>query len=94
MTDHQHTHRLADDQFDVLADGVAMLIAELRIANRSATGEPDHSTGPAVEPWTFYSPHHKGDVAAFLDDANQLRHIPANHASEVPAGWRRVYLGI
>lgn len=85
------THRLDPEQFDVLTNGLAMLIAELRVANLGGTVEPE----PAAchhEPWQFHSPHDKLDVVAFVDDAQQVRHVPVTRADEVPKAWRRILL--
>lgn len=87
------THHLAGDQFDTLANGLIMLIAELRIANGSRR---DPEPAPAAcdhEPWTFRDsrpPH--DDVGAWIDDRNQVRHIPEKDAGDVPRHWRRVLL--
>ena len=88
------THHLAGDQFDTIANGLIMLIAELRIAN-GARRDPDPDPAPAAcdhEPWQFHSPHDKVDVVAFVDDANQVRFVAVTRADEVPAGWRRILL--
>lgn len=48
--------------------------------------------GPAVEPWTFCSPHSRCDVTAYLDDHNQVRHVPVTRTTDVPAHWRRLFI--
>lgn len=85
------THRFAEDQFDVLVNGIAGLIAELRIANGRAATAPRPAPVPG-EPWTFHSPQEKRDVVAFVDDRNQVRHVPVDRADDVPATWRMILL--
>lgn len=71
-------------------------LAEAFAAGRRAGEQP---TTPAqtpydlgLEPWTFHSPSHKADVMAYVDDRNQVRHVPLTRTSEVPKTWRRVWL--
>lgn len=45
-----------------------------------------------LEPWAFHDPAQKCDVVAYIDDRNQVRHVPASRSSEVPKAWRRVWL--
>lgn len=87
-------HRLADDQFDVIANGLVMLIAELRAANVFAgrTPEPEPTPAPAAKQWTFHDPRQKCEVGAWLDDREQVRHIPLDREDEVPGHWRKLLL--
>lgn len=90
------THHLAGDQFDVIVNGIAMLVTELRLANgprRPADAGPEPAPVTCGhEPWTFHDPRQKCDVTAFIDDRNQIRHVPLSRLGEVPGGWRRVFL--
>lgn len=45
-----------------------------------------------LAPWAFHSPSHGGDVMAYVDDRNQLRHVPSTRTAEVPPTWQRVWL--
>ncbi len=54
---------------------------------------PDTDT-PEIEHWMFYDPRQRCDVVAFLDADNQIRHVPANRAHEVPKTWRRVFIEV
>lgn len=45
-----------------------------------------------LEVWTFHDPHQQTQVAAYIDDRGQLRHVPTNRTTEVPKAWRRVWL--
>lgn len=45
-----------------------------------------------LEPWAFHSPHDRCDVVSYVDDRNQVRHVPVTRATEVPKAWRRVWL--
>lgn len=88
-------HRLADDQFETIVNGLAMLVAELRVANRFAGSAPAPEPAPPGEPldlWTFHDPHLKREVGAWVDDRNQVRHIPVTDADVVPRHWRRIRL--
>lgn len=53
---------------------------------------PELLAEAGIEPWTFHSPHDKCDVTVYVDDRNQVRHVPTSRRREVPAGWRRVLL--
>jgi len=62
---------------------------------RSAPAGPALTNDPydlGLEPWLFYDPHQKIDTMAYVDDRNQVRHVPSNRATEVPKAWRRVWL--
>jgi hypothetical protein len=87
------THHLASDQFDTIANGLIMLIAELRIANGTRRDPEPAPADCDHEPWQFTSPKPPHErLLAFVDDANQVRHVPVTRADEVPAGWRRILL--
>lgn len=92
VTEHIVTHSVDEG----LMNGLVMLIAELRIANRFAGNTPEPATVPAGcdhEPWTFRDPKPPhDDMVAFLDDRQQVRYIPTARANEVPRHWRRVLL--
>lgn len=45
-----------------------------------------------LEQWAFRSPSAGCDVVAYVDDHNQVRHVPTTRTSEVPVRWRRVWL--
>jgi hypothetical protein len=94
MPSDKITHRIADDQFDTLINGLSMLIAELRLTSHSNTtpATPEQPEAPVGEPWTFYDPHLKREVGTWVDGRNQVRHAPLNRADEVPSTWRRILL--
>jgi hypothetical protein len=46
----------------------------------------------AVEPWTFYSAAHECNLISYLDDRNQVRHVPDKSGYTVPESWRRLYV--
>jgi len=78
------------------ADGA--LAEALRAFVRAATPPPADAM-PAItpfdlglEPWAFVDPQQNCEVVAYLDDRNQLRHVPTTRASEVPGKWRRVWI--
>lgn len=47
---------------------------------------------PDVEPWVFHSPSAACDVVAYLDDHNQIRHVPVTRTVDIPGSWRRVFV--
>jgi len=64
---------------------------------RAAEPEPAeaHALTPydlGLVPWTFHDPQQRCDVMAYVDDREQVRHVPTTRATEVPASWRRVWL--
>jgi len=68
-----------------------------RRAEQQALPEPQQLTPEllaeaGIEPWTFHDPRQKCDVSVFVDDRNQVRHVPTTRRGEVPASWRRVLL--
>lgn len=65
------------------------------IVNPPQAGTPVHARTPydvGLEPWAFHSPSHGCDVMAYIDDRNQVRHVPTSRTSEVPKAWRRVWI--
>lgn len=77
---------LVEITFDPAA--LAELIRAVAREHSAATA----AAGPAVEPWKFYSPHAKCEVTAYLDDRQQLRHVPLSRTADVPKHWQRVYV--
>jgi hypothetical protein len=82
-----------------LADIDALVsVAALAIGRAAATpppADPLPTMTPydlGLEPWTFVDPQQKCEVVTYLDDRNQLRHVPTTRASEVPGKWRRVWI--
>lgn len=75
------------------------LSPELRDLLHAIVPDPDVSIDdptpaqPRLEPWTFYSPVHQRDVYAFVDDTQQVRHVPVDRCNDVPKAWRQIYLG-
>lgn len=57
-----------------------------------ANGKQDGADRPNAEPWRFHSPSAGADVAAYLDDHNQVRHVPTTRVTDVPKHWRRIYV--
>lgn len=86
----RHTHKLDEAQLDLLLNA-------LRAALTPPPAAPDdgHARTPydaGLEPWAFHSPTHGGDVMAYIDDRNQVRHVPTTRTSEVPKAWRRIWI--
>ena len=87
----EHVHRLADDQFEDLRELLGRLAGPPQVP---ADGEM-HAVTPydlGLEPWAFHDPRQRVDVVTYVDDRNQLRHVPTTRAGEVPRHWRRVWL--
>jgi hypothetical protein len=83
----RHTHKIDDAQFAAFIEAISAPLA------------PPADTVPArtpydlgLEPWTFHDPSQKVDVMAYIDDRNQVRHVPTTRTSEVPKAWRRVWI--
>lgn len=94
IQEHVHTHHLADDQFEAVV-GLLMRIATPLPAEPVPADDEQHATTPfdlGMTPWCFHSPVHGADVVAYVDDRNQLRHVPTTRATEVPKTWQRVWL--
>lgn len=53
---------------------------------------PAEVPGAHLEPWTFYSPRRSANVAAYVDDQNQVRHVGLDVEAHVPVTWRKVYV--
>jgi hypothetical protein len=86
----RHVHSLNTDQFDAIF-GVLLRAATPLPAESAASGNRNpYDIG--LEPWAFHDPGQKCDVVAYIDDRNQVRHVPVNRSSEVPKAWRRVWL--
>jgi hypothetical protein len=70
----------------------------IRSATPASQPSPPPAEAPAAAPlwdyvpWRFYAPREDCDVIAFLDDREQVRHVPAVSAANVPAGWRMLYV--
>lgn len=60
------------------------------VATEAGTTRNPYDIG--LEPWSFHDPSQKCDVVAYIDDRNQVRHVPVSRSSEVPRAWRRVWL--
>lgn len=87
----QHVHNLGPETLDAMRD----MLAALR------TGGPTHDPSCVTAqtpydlgliPWQFHDPRQKVDVVAYVDDRNQVRHVPTTRATEVPKTWQRVWL--
>lgn len=92
ITEHVHTHHLADDQFEAVVGLLMRLVTPLPAEPEA---EPAGTTTPyelGMHPWQFHSPAHGGDVIAYIDDRNQVRHVPMTRMTEVPKTWLRVWL--
>jgi hypothetical protein len=71
------------------------LLAAIRpLPPESPPADPGPDLGPQIEHWTFHDPRQACDVVAFLDPQNQIRHVPAGRAHEVPQTWRRVFIEV
>lgn len=82
-----HVHSLDAEQFDTLVS----LLVRLLPPPLPELGTP--TLEDLAEPWAFPSPRHAGEqVAAFVDDRNQVRHVLAARLAEVPASWRKIWL--
>lgn len=82
------------------------IIEALRPADPAEAPEPQRPTVPSpdellammaevgIEPWTFQRPKHPGEgqVTAYVDDHNQVRHVALSQIEDVPKHWRRIYL--
>lgn len=84
------THRLDPDQFATLVGLLAAPPAGLVAVAAAGTTRNPYDIG--LEPWSFHDPGQKCDVVAYIDDRNQVRHVPVSRSSEVPKAWRRVWL--
>jgi hypothetical protein len=84
------THRLDPDQFSTLVDLLAAKPLPATPEAAAGTSRNPHDIG--LEPWSFHDPAQKCDVVAYIDDRNQVRHVPVSRSSEVPKAWRRVWL--
>jgi hypothetical protein len=66
------------------------------LAPTPAEPEPEaHTPTPydlGLVPWVFHDSRQRCDVMAYVDDREQVRHVPTSRATEVPASWRRVWL--
>lgn len=62
-------------------------------ATPPAAAAPSPFAGPYYEPWSFYAPQEAEDVLAFLDDRQQVRHIPVSVVAQgVPSAWRQLFV--
>lgn len=80
-------------------EAVAAFIRDLMERYARVLAVPPAAPEPAqtpydlgLVPWAFHSPSHGGDVVAYVDDRNQVRHVPGTRTSEVPKNWMRVWL--
>jgi hypothetical protein len=83
----RHIHKIDEQQFAAFVEAIS--------APYPAPAESAHARTPydvGLEPWTFHSPSHGGDVMAYIDDRNQVRHVPTTRTSEVPKAWRRIWI--
>lgn len=76
------------------AEALAKALRELATppAAPEAAGTSRNPYDIGLEPWSFHDPSQKCDVVAYIDDRNQVRHVPVSRSSEVPKAWRRVWL--
>jgi hypothetical protein len=77
---------------DAFAAGRA---AERRATEPVPAGDEPKALTPydlGLMPWTLHDPQLRCDVVAYVDDREQVRHVPTTRATEVPASWRRVWL--
>lgn len=86
------THRLDPDQFSTLVDLLAARTLPAGLVVTAAAGTTRNPYDIGLEPWSFHDPAQKCDVVAYIDDRNQVRHVPVSRSSEVPKAWRRVWL--
>jgi hypothetical protein len=71
-----------------LLDDAVTRHAEAAAGDRPATAAV---TGPEVEPFIISTT--SGPRVGFTDDRGQLRRVEVDRISEVPAGWRPLYVG-
>lgn len=80
-------------------EAVATFIRELVEQHATARALPAEPAKPATNPldlglelWSFHSPSAACDVVAYVDDHNQVRHVPTTRVGDVPRHWRRIWL--
>jgi len=78
----------------VIVDSLVEVIERFATVTPVPAADNDNPHAPAVEPWAFFSPSHDGDVVSYLDDRNQIRHVPVKRMTEVPRAWRRLYVEV
>jgi len=68
------------------------------IAERLGT-PPPADAAPAVTPfdlglvpWAFHDPQQGCEVVSYLDDREQVRHVPTTRMTEVPKKWRHLWI--
>lgn len=92
---HHVTHHLSAELRDLLKAAVVILgKLEPPPAPAAADPEPEPDRGPKIEHWAFHEPQIRRDVVAFLDPQNQVRHVEAARAHEVPSTWRRIFIEV
>jgi hypothetical protein len=84
---------LASETLQALADALAAGRAIERETMPAVETPPPAPQDLGLEPWTFYDPQQKAVVMAYVDDRNQVRHVPVTRTSDVPKAWRPVWLG-
>jgi hypothetical protein len=73
-------------------------ISALQAAAWRETAEQQEQPSPAtptslgLTSWQFYSSSAGCEVVAYVDDHNQVRHVPVTRVGDVPAHWQRVWL--
>jgi len=90
----RHVHSLSAETLREIDGIVSRVIEAYAPSPADATAAPT-SRNPydiGLEPWAFHDPKQKCDVVAYIDDRNQVRHVPVSRSSEVPKAWRRVWL--
>ena len=83
----QHVHHLDPDQFATLVD-----LLGARSQPASAPAPVRNPLDLGLELWSFHSPSAGCAVVAYVDDHNQVRHVPETRTTDVPAHWRRIWL--
>jgi hypothetical protein len=82
----------ASETVQALAEAFAAGRAVERVAVPPVETPPAGPHDVGLELWTFHDPQQKIDVMAYVDDRNQVRHVPVTRASDVPKAWRPVWL--
>jgi hypothetical protein len=77
----------------------AFASAVVDMIDRITATPPPADAAPAITPfdlglvpWAFHDPQQNCEVVSYLDDRNQVRHVPTTRMTEVPKKWRRLWV--